>query len=122
MKPLFQNLFVAETGCSLLMQCSDFELEPVKKNGKCAADFLLVKGGDSVKRKYCGADTALRQSVNHGGRLLVRFRTNAKRNAFPGFRLKLSTKSQRTQYFEKETFLHILIYKWAFKQFMISNI
>ena len=84
MKPFFQNLFVAESGCSLLMQCSDFELEPVK---------------------YCGADTALRQSVNHGGRLLVRFRTNGKRNAFPGFRLKLSTKSQRTQY----TFLHILI-------------
>ena len=93
---------MAESGCSLLMQCSDFELEPVKKNGKCAADFLLVKGGDGVKRKYCGADTALRQSVNHGSRLLVRFRTNGKRNAFPGFRLKLSTKSRRAKYFEME--------------------
>ena len=95
---------MAESGCSLLMQCSDFELEPVKKNGKCAADFLLVKGGDGVKRKYCGADTALRQSVNHGGRLLVRFRTNGKRNGFPGFRLKLSTKCRRTQNLEKEPF------------------
>ena len=110
MKPFFQNLFVAESGCSLLMQCSDFELEPVKKNGKCAADFLLVKGGDSVKRKYCGADTALRQSVNHGSRLLVRFRTNGKRNGFPGFRLKLSTKSRGTQYFDKELSSTLALY------------
>ena len=102
MEILFQNLFVAEGGCSLLMQCAAFELEPVKKNGKCAADFLLVKGGDTVKRKYCGADTAVRQSVNHGSRLLVRFRTNGKRNGFPGFRLKLSTKSRRTQYLETD--------------------
>ena len=71
------------------MQCYDFELEPQNKNGKCSADFLFVKTKEE-KYKYCGTDAKIRQSVNFGKRMMVRFKTNSVNNDFKGFKCQIS--------------------------------
>ena len=90
---------MADGDCSLLMQCSDFELEPENKNGKCSADFLFIKAKEETayspelidkKYKYCGADAKIRKSVNFGKWMMVRFKTNSVNNNFKGFKCHIS--------------------------------
>ena len=54
-----QNLFVADGDCSLLMQCSDFELEKKNSKGICKNDFFLVKD-ENKKHKFCGDEASVR--------------------------------------------------------------
>jgi len=82
-----KSLFKPLGECTIMMQCSDMQLQP-PRDGKCKADFLLVK--DTEKRKYCGADVSLLQSRNHGKKLLTVFKTNKGRNKYPGFKCTVS--------------------------------
>jgi len=84
-----KNIFVPDGDCSLLLQCSDFELQPQNKKGKCSADFLLVKDKE-IKNKYCGSDQTLRNSVNHGDRMEIKFKTNDNKNNYKGFKCHIS--------------------------------
>ena len=81
---------MADGDCSLLMQCSDFQLEPQNRNGKCSADFLLTKNKEIGKNKYCGDGGAVKGSVNHGSFLMALFKTNGARNQFKGFKCQVS--------------------------------
>ena len=84
-----KNIFVPNGDCSLLLQCEDFELQPQNKNGKCGADFLLVKDKQH-RNKYCGSDQTLINSINHGDRMEILFKTNKNKNDYKGFKCHIS--------------------------------
>jgi len=71
------NLFKAEGECSLLLKCSDFQLQnPRAKDNKCVRDFMFIRSKGLYKGKHCGQDMELRDSRNVGSKLTLKFRTN----------------------------------------------
>lgn len=84
-----KNLFMADGDCSLLMQCSDFELEKENSKGICKNDFFFVKDKNG-KHKYCGSEASLRNSINFGKRISTRFKTNQNDNHYKGFKCQIS--------------------------------
>jgi len=83
-----KSLFKADGDCTILMQCSDFEVQPGKSTGECKGDYLLVK--DKEKHKYCGADETLLRSQSHGTKLLTKLKTNKANNKYKGFKCTVS--------------------------------
>ena len=65
------------------MQCSDFQLQPRTKKGKCG-DFLSVKRKKLPVNKYCGSDSTLLKSVNLGSWAKISFKTNGARSDYRG--------------------------------------
>jgi len=82
-----KSLFKAEGACTILMQCSDFQVQPQNSEGKCG-DYLMLK--DKVKHKYCGSDETLLRSQSHGKKLLAKLKTNKVNNHYKGFKCIVS--------------------------------
>ena len=83
-----RSIFKSKGDCTLLMQCSDFELQPQNSVGKCSGDFLLTR--DKIKHKYCAKDESLLRSQSHGHKLMIKFKTNKNNNSYKGFKCSVS--------------------------------
>jgi len=63
--------------CSLLMKCTQFELQNARlKDKKCTKDFLFTRSGSGFRRKFCGKDSFLASERNFQRKIVTKFQTN----------------------------------------------